>query len=714
MNNTSFFHEFIKYSQIENTRMIYDFMTEIDNLIDEQKVQYVGIGGLKERSKSLKSITESIYTLINSCYDENGDLLHQNPLSNYIMFWERFFSEKIIDNIDVIVNTFNYYNQINDLYQAKPNFDNDNLPYVFEDVCFSICGMTYAKECYFLNKESNGSPSVISRSGYNCNSILNEDLSFITAESIKYKFVFVNGINCQTYNDMYYLTISLPLHLKNYNSDKEFMLMLAFDYNILDRIDKIASKILFLREKLFIVMERFFTILINYQIDFEYIKPLNDSVKILHISDLHINQNKKWDIKSKTIEKVLRTIEKYNNEVDFLAITGDVVHAASSAEEAQKHYLQAERIIQEIAEKLWKIEIMGEYYLPSDWKKRIIITTGNHDYAAMNDVVVETQSRVIKSATPSKDSGGTMSKFTYFLEFLVHFLNLPINNLISNDLNELRIYRNYDINILSLNTVSLTNSLQNNKVGLNSKKVDFLVNNCEKTNNKTIILSHHSPRYTINYLDDIYAPYQLFNTGEVTYANDLYNAFENLVNSIDLDKPKNLFGVSEAKELIKAFKKLNNDIDIYQRSGIPSENLKATVNTFYYPEGSREAIDKDFEKWISTFCTSGLYSDVKHFCSYQEGNIKNEFSFELYDKLSKIYSLCTEDNNNFVNEYKKIAKQIHPVLILSGHEHTTNDKHFNFDSGKSTKVYIVDKIEKEIELLSEENTGWNCERMKMY
>ena len=676
------------YSDVENTRMIYKLMTEIQNKIEYEPEKYTGEGGLDRRNEIITTIQDELTRMFQNCYNDEC-ILYQNTLSNYILFWESFFNEKVLKNIPEIASSYNYYRQINYVYDLKIKYD--DLPYIFEDICFSICDMVHAKMCYFEYNESNNVSSIIAQSGFLCSKDYNNySKSTNKEENLK---EYIKGVSWSDNGKIY---ISMPLHLKSNYKDSEFSIVLYTENTInLSYLKSTVSKILFMREKLFIVIERLFAVLFNYQTDYEYVKPINlEKIGILHLSDLHITLNKKWDIDSDTIIKINKAIsDEIKDKVDFIAITGDVIHAANNADEAQRRYESAEKVIYSIAKSVWGTEINGKNYLPHDWKKRIIINTGNHDYAAMNDVVVQTQSRVIKSAIPSKDSGGTMSKFTYFLEFLQRFLNIPIEKLIKNDINEIRRLRNFKLNIIALNSISLTNSMQNNKVGFNKNVVQKIVNKCEKDHDyRNLVLSHHSPEYNINYFEDIYNPYSLFDTNEDSIAKELYDEFSKVVCGDDR------FASSNIKNLQKSLNNFDTEVEKYQKSGeIDNNKISEIVKKYYKMSEIRK---NEIDSWISLFCQSDLYFDIKHLCNYVSNNINNEFSTNLRNKLLSINDLCDTDRKAMEEIYDYIFTNLAITAVLSGHEHKQKeDKHLGIP------VYIADRLEKELYIITINKSG---------
>src|SRR5699024_8560544 len=102
-----------------------------------------------------------------------------------------------------------------------------------------------------------------------------------------------------------------------------------------------------------------------------------------------------------SLEQVLNVPDAYNNskiKIDLLAISGDIVDSKdANASRMEKNYRYAENLLNKIVITLWKDDCG---YLPHDWRRRILITTGNHDYASMNQYQATLKHRSLTSAMP--------------------------------------------------------------------------------------------------------------------------------------------------------------------------------------------------------------------------------------------------------------------------------------------------------------------------
>ena len=133
----SVFEKMKHLKSLENTRMIYDLMTEINLRVDDYK-SYNGSGGLKARISSRDSLKQEIEELVKGAL--NGeDVLYQNALSGNLRFWKQYYNaEKYASMSDDIANTYAVYKAANSIENLKSeNMSEDDLPYLYEDLCIS-------------------------------------------------------------------------------------------------------------------------------------------------------------------------------------------------------------------------------------------------------------------------------------------------------------------------------------------------------------------------------------------------------------------------------------------------------------------------------------------------------------------------------------------------------------------------------------------------
>lgn len=262
--------------------------------------------------------------------------------------------------------------------------------------------------------------------------------------------------------------------------------------------------ILFLRDRLEYVLSRDISELYGMITSYDYVKPLVDSRQpvILHISDLHISANKNngsYFIIPESIKKIIKT-EGKTLRPDLLLITGDVVNGNYSAAGLQNAYENALTVIKYIARVLWRDQ--DRRYVRSDWNKRILISTGNHDYASMNELEEKNRKRSTTSGKPGA-LGDVMIKHSYFINFLHRLLGSDIDDIIKYDLNQLVNYKKLGISVININTNSDVNPYRTNKVKINTKAIERMVSKVS-LQKKIVYIMHHTPIYHLDYIDDVY------------------------------------------------------------------------------------------------------------------------------------------------------------------------------------------------------------------
>lgn len=512
-------------------------------------------------------------------------LLQQNPLSAYLNFYLELFShisrvpaqltQDIGKELTPMLNYFNILQYLTEEEFASQRDKTEHhtaLPYFYEDLCLSIREMTGCNACFFLYHEKGEMTELIARSGYvvdgeagllanfnlkisELNSIIKQfsasanlsyeipgpadtctTLTFSCPSQLAEGIKHINGTaqqSTQTTNHTY-LIFEFPYFQEGHQDEGDRNFYLLLDYPKKKEGDLLSSgeeqaaalKVLFLRHRLWEALRQDYAELIDYRFDCSYIRPVQASVpsSILHITDLHIGDDNRWAPGGCICQKFCKNIASlYWGQIDLLAVTGDIVQASQHASDAQAKYRRIGRFLQEAAIHLWATPLdSGVRILSHDWKRRIMVVTGNHDYTAMSDVLVETGAREIKNALPAGDSGGTMSKFTYYIEFLINFLDAPIDELLENDLNEIRDYKHLNLKAALLNTCSQANAKQNNKVEINLEKLSRLMKTVPWHSTEPIchyvVLMHHAPDYQIDYFADRYEVHKFIQKQNITQS----------------------------------------------------------------------------------------------------------------------------------------------------------------------------------------------------
>ena len=277
-----------------------------------------------------------------------------------------------------------------------------------------------------------------------------------------------------------------------------------------------------------------------------------------------------------------------------------------------------------------------EVILPHDWKRRILITTGNHDYAAMNDVRVQTESRKITTGLPARSAGGTMSKYTYFLEFLSYFLDAPTQKLLGSDLNEVREYNQLDLIVGIFNSCSQANALQNNKVSFASKKLQLVLerSNWKKSTEKHIVLAHHSPSYSIDYFDDKYGRWKYKKYKSFVNISELYDIYIGAINEYLSN------GESIPSKIRENFK-------------VEFEELLKTLNENSEWEFFESELFKDMEMLYNL-----LKDKYRHF---------DEYINRYLSEANSLFKTIIDDNEVFKEDWERIAHD--NLTVIAGHTH---------------------------------------------
>ena len=701
-----------KYRIIENTRMLFNFIEELDRLYSIEQPKelgnnhkkifngYNGVGGLKKRTEELNNEHNFVVKMLQEATDEKK-FLWQNTLSRYLRFWNVFFKDCNESNYDCqwwenaqkdkdimyiarMLHLFRVVRYLSEISKSNLDKERSNLPYYYEDICLTIRDLFEAKACALTYIDEKGDLKTIALSGYTfCpeNSIKNrltyEPYFDFSTDNSELMSNIVLGANAESFKqnsdnvfDCYCIRnfenkmcrqFSFPRFLINNKSNEYFYLFIisdksttapTIDKNELKRI----TRLLFLRDSLMEIFSRDFSTLLHSRNDYSCVQPIKESdyVSIIHMSDLHLKDDFSWAQDGKLCNNTYLKFRQYNFECDLLVISGDIVNYYETAYEAQQKYKKAQEYLTKLAIALWgqREQTSGYVTMSHDWKKRIIITTGNHDYVAVNELKSISGDRKTQSALPiGTTNDDPLVKFTYFLQFLQEFLDLPIKELAQNDLNEMRIYNNLQICALSLNSNSLANSLQNNKVGLNENKIQLLCNNVwrENADYHKLVIVHHGPFYKIDYLNDIYESWR-FNYKElsneiVSQIKQIYDSYKEVVLKI----PDKLFNATELHQL-PAYIDL---LDKYKNfENILRNKLKVAKSK-----------SKLFE-----FVASKFYKDLVNICSIKyEASGRNEFDYKCLSDLGIVAIAQKEDEKAF-------KKSIHEILCASVDDSILNDK----------------------------------------
>ncbi len=705
---------------LENTRILYDFLDELHkefitskqlkcDRIKENYTGYVGKKSLQGRNEIILEMETFIKQKVNLSFCEN-ERLYQNPLNSFINFYEEVFGKIENENkieLQKLTEMLNYFN-ILEYLDSLPKFSKkesefNSLPYIFEDICLSIKNMANAKSCYLIYKKEGDVSQLVSRSGYyidvsdkNPFSVTGDENPFSSFHIGSTEFdLILNGIKLNDSSKTNIKVIEKFTEMVNYiqidrnggkflvfefslkkNEKRNFYIFLEYTGNFaekenlnIEEIKKISLRILCLRNRLSEAFERNYTNVLNFRFDCQYIQSVQGNetheseLQILHITDLHLEDYDYW-IDENQWNLFLKDLEKRKGKINLVAVTGDIVDASNDAATAQKKYKRVANLLLDVAKTLWGTKINGDLLLPHDWKRRILITTGNHDYAAMNDTSVGVESRQITVGLPGRSSGGTMQKFAYFIEFLSYFLDAPTQRLLKNDFNEVRTYVGLKLIVGIFNASSKANAYQISKVAFNETKLELVlkVSDWEKEeykNFKHLVLVHYPYSYSIDYFMDKYMP---DDCKELICKNN---------------GPKKCGSCGNERCLYFAY---INELKVQIQKHIFKTNK--TDKTEFSKCYATECYNKKHKKSL-------LFRDMEMLYLFLNSKIElNEFVMKLLSDSNMLINQMKNDSAEFQKNFEKIISNKNKeicIVTLAGHTHKLAVKN-------ETKCYVGEKF----------------------
>lgn len=431
---------------------------------------------------------------------------------------------------------------------------------------------------------------------------------------------------------------------------------------------------LFLRGRLIKVLNHDLFQLLNDRNEYRGIqqKSAKDGqLRILHLSDLHVEKG--------NYEDILACIQNLEipGKFDFMVITGDVAQGRCSAGELEINYRSAAHVIRALAFRIWAVRRKeNELVLEQDWKKRLIIIPGNHDYASMNEL--ETQHdethRASISGRPAATEGSAMAKFTYYINFLRQLLDIDVGTLIDNGMNELRSYDEMKVSFLSLNTSIMANPIRNNKVHLDSEFIDRVtakLNSGDYAQNQVVCLSHHGPNYDIDYVSDQY--YESLICEEITkkfrnyFCSQILKPAKFDATSVTMDEMEDCWNhVEYATDAICEGKTLQSR-EMYEEL-LKNESVQA-----WLWETGAERIPVDIvERIRQKRKKSRLYADYRVLSagqSFQGQHDSNEQYQKIVSSIQLADNMSNSDSRLFNPEFDKLYSTGKISVTLSGHTH---------------------------------------------
>lgn len=399
-----------------------------------------------------------------------------------------------------------------------------------------------------------------------------------------------------------------------------------------------VRNILFLRDTFEAMLQRDIVSLRDMVYSYGYVKKISegDKVRILHISDLHVTKEKA-DNNKKIISAKLSV-----KNPDLILITGDVITGKYSGRQITEAYESAQSVIIMLVKYIWGFETKIDHKkkIRADWKKRIMISLGNHDYASMNELEAQNKMRMTTSGEPAAISN-VMVKHSYFVHFIHDLLGTDIDDLVRYDLNRIINYTQLNITIVNLNSNCNVNPLRTNKVAINAEAVKEMFLHSH-VSNTIVYMMHHTPMYHIDYVDDVYhltkkevcdAIQHKAKKGGGFTANDIFEAntiWIQLIKSLSENFQNKVGGLNAEKQ-----KNLMKDIlyDIYKMDKVGF--IKNNLDDFcYYIDSQHPELDDRCMKIVDSIKNKINASeiDMNQYAKVMHDHFKN-VQEELGDKL---------------------------------------------------------------------------------
>ena len=406
--------------------------------------------------------------------------------------------------------------------------------------------------------------------------------------------------------------------------------------------------LLFMRQQIQAALERDLYALYHFKFGRDDVVRLNSSARklcILHLTDLHISTKNK--------EAILKLIGEKQDELkkgkpELMVVTGDVVQGNGSGTDLEDNYKCAEEILTRIAETIWieKNQYNGREELCADWRKRIIIIPGNHDYASMNELVASSSLRATTMGTPSHHDGSPMSKYTYYIQFLQNFLGIDTKRSIKNNLNELIEYHTsgFRLRFIALNSIAEVGTLRNNKVQLDKGFIERLSELNKKDNLLNICLSHHTCCYKPDYFYDRYYVPKM-EKASVKVAKRIIESCDKERRMLISATSKPETGRLNAKEVRRIIESGKQRITALEKRN-----------------------DTAFHELSKTFVDSELYQDVRYLTEHW-WELTNERCMQIITTFHLNKKMSTTDWKHY-RERMETLNKIYPfALMLGGHTH---------------------------------------------
>lgn len=641
--------------RMENTRLIYTGVKRLDQICP--------------RREDWADTVQQVREVKELCTAEHGEgesglgkYYPQNPLSDLFRFMDGIFPPEA-DYTNRLAAMLKLYRQIQKIRDGSGLESRKNYMELYGELCFYMSQIADYQNCCVVHRRG-GQNQIIARSialtpnddtasGVEC--IIEKAVETRRGEgSGEFRGMDESG------GESHDLVVTLHLQRRSGEKYKQIVYLVFWNWpEASGRPDeKGKSMLLFMRQPLQELLERDLYALHHFKVSYEdvvRIAPEAEELCILHLTDLHISvQN---------VKSVLQLVEDWKAELaegspDLLLITGDIVQGNNTAIDLEQNYRQAGKVIKAIAQALWSEKRLDrQMVLRTDWKKRIIIIPGNHDYAAMNELTATHTLRATNGGTPVMKDGSPMSRFSYLIQFLQDFLELDVSQSVQDNLNEVRTYPQLGIRIIALNSVAQVGPLRNNKMQLDSNFIEKLGGSERRSRGQpdavNIVLSHHTACYRPNYIAD-----QYYESGiseeQITQARCCIEKCSELRN--ELERAENM-GEDKIKECLKRGKE---------------------VMTVLREKEGFKSLERKHGR-------SALYSDIDYLMR-NWSILTNERCQQIIADYHRHMLMSKRDRAEYLRQINKL-QTVYPFrIMLGGHTHAAGRVDWGPDGMKSLCV----------------------------
>jgi len=403
-------------------------------------------------------------------------------------------------------------------------------------------------------------------------------------------------------------------------------------------------------------------------------KSHNKEINLLHISDIHFAETMSFNLpKFPETEKP-----------DLLVVTGDLVQANGNADTIAKRYELCKKELIKLAKRLFEYE----------WRDRVLIVPGNHDYASMNEAIANNSGRAfINASAPSIiDEVNPRVKFAYYLGFVSSFRRdfFNSNRHIEYDINYIdNRFDDWGISFLLLNSSSGVTAHRQNKVALSKSKIEILSSKLDK-DKFNICLIHHTPLFNIMYIKDrssVFGPIQ--DVYLAMFYNDSFIHFDNgvIINNIKsiynllpcgeikecgslMELHKEILGYAPEKEIVN-LKEQNRDYIIIER--IIWELWELVCFQMYMIISDKEnekILAVNFFKCFLEFAKNAVSStENKSVEGYRLIEKMCELNSEVIGRIAQEKAVAEDDHNRYKEIVSSLINDEKVNLFMGGHQH---------------------------------------------